>query len=263
MSNWIRRITDRYTKDPNSNIGKLISMIEEEVNETLFQTNDRIVYYQDIENAEGAILDDYGRDVGQPRLSMDDESYLFMIITKDQADFSRGDIETINEMMDLLLSGDYIGLKETWTTDLYQEYAGIVLYYNSDRFFPRLRFDGTAKFDGSYIFQGNRPGEFETESHDYMKMAIGRIVEKGVKIYYAVPIEFYVSAYKKYDWHNLWKFSREYSVQTEYQFSQNINLSENNATGVFRFDGGSFFNGVHTFDGTRKHVSHSMEIEVK
>ncbi|KAB8139256.1 DUF2612 domain-containing protein [Gracilibacillus oryzae] len=128
----IKKITDRYTQNPNSNIGKLISIFEEELQE--FQvTNGKIKHYQDIDNAVGKVLDNYGNEVGQPRYGADDDLYRLLIKTKDKANFSEGDIETINEIMSIVMGNDYIGLKESWTSNVYDhEPAAIELYLSEN-----------------------------------------------------------------------------------------------------------------------------------
>lgn len=248
---WIKLITDRYTKKPDSNIGKLISMIEEEVEELLVKTNESMVYYQDIYNARGKVLDRYGEDVGQPRLGMDDESYLFMMLTKDRADYSRGDIETINEMMTLLIGDNYKGMVETWTSPLYDEKAGIVLYYDFDRFFPILKLDGTAKLDGEYILAGLKPGEFRSESHEYMRRAIKRIVERGVKIYFAVPQTHVIDAKTEYTNFTTWKNDRYVNAKNEYTFGNQVS-NEYETNKALRLDGSTQLYGLHNLNGERR-----------
>lgn len=256
---FIGKITSRYTQNPDSNIGRIIKVITDEMQE-LTDTNMMIVEYQDIDKTVGRPLDRYGWDVGQPRAGMDDESYRFMIKTKDRANFSNGDIETINEMMDNLLGDSYLGLRETWA-GYSNEPAAIVLLYDTDVFIPQLLFDGSARFDGEYLFSGNREGEFATAALDNIKVAIRRVVKRGIKVYFGIPL------------------SGNYQFDTRYASLVRIDLSTtyrqfaayNQATAVkqvgsitkaLTFDGSAFFNGVHTFDGRRDPVSYGGTVKV-
>lgn len=124
----IEMITSRYTQEPNSNIAKIIRIIADQLND-LKETDLSLKEYQDIDSAVGKVLDRFGKDVGQERMGMEDDPYRFMIKTKDQANFSNGDIETINEMMETLLGNHYIELKESWRSSVNEyEPAALELY---------------------------------------------------------------------------------------------------------------------------------------
>lgn len=66
IKDMLRRLTDVYNKDPNSNIGRLIGILHEQmvqVNQTLHRIED----WRSIDKAEGVVLDRIGQNVVQPR----------------------------------------------------------------------------------------------------------------------------------------------------------------------------------------------------
>lgn len=256
---FIGKITSRYTQNPDSNIGRVIKVITEEMQE-LIDTNMMIVEYQDIDKAVGRALDRYGWDVGQPRAGMDDESYRFMIKTKDQANFSNGDIETINEMMDNLLGDSYLGLRETWA-GYSNEPAAIVLLYDTDVFIPQLLFDGSARFDGEYLFSGNREGEFATAALDNIKVAIRRVVKRGIKVYFGIPLS------GNYQFDTRYAASMRIDMRSSYQqpvtYRQVMTTKQTaSIKKALTFDGSAFFNGMHTFNGERGPIHYGGSIRV-
>ncbi|SFP19162.1 hypothetical protein [Salibacterium halotolerans] len=259
MLSWI---TDRYTKRPDSNIAKLMAVVGEEIQEKLFDTRDAIVYYQDIDNAEGKVLDRFGQDVGQQRNGMDDQSYRYMIKTKDSANFSNGDIETINEIMDNLLGDAYKGLAECWRYEKYDnEPAALVLLYETDIFTPQLKFDGTAKFDGTYLFSGNKGGQFATAAIENVRTSIRRIVQDGIRIYFGVPIEAAYQDIIAYSTLIVPRISKAYALPINYESSFHVQR-DTQITKALKFDGSASFNGVHQFDGERAPTEYGIRMMI-
>jgi hypothetical protein len=105
FTDMLKRLTDRYKKDPNSNIGKIIKIVADELEE-IQSTLERIEEWKDVENAEGVALDDLGSNVGQPRGAATDEIYRILLRSKVARNFSDGTIDTIIRVLSLALNCD-------------------------------------------------------------------------------------------------------------------------------------------------------------
>ncbi|UQD52299.1 hypothetical protein C0971_09965 [Bacillus methanolicus] len=98
ITEWLSKLTDNYKKDPNSSIGKLLSVIYDEIEElkSVFQ---KIEDWRNINKAEGTTLDLTGENIGQPRGKATDEIYRVMIRAKEVLNQSDG---TINKIIEVL-----------------------------------------------------------------------------------------------------------------------------------------------------------------
>lgn len=133
----IERLTDNYSKDLESNVGKLFIIVGDELEE-LEELFSKIYDSRDIDKAEGRSLDRVGNNVQQLRWDTDDEFYRQLIKTKIIANLSIGDIETINEVANVLLGEGYKGVEETWNKSRYDfEPAGLeITITNLNRTIP-------------------------------------------------------------------------------------------------------------------------------
>lgn len=83
---------------------------------------------RDIDQAYGKTLDYIGKNVLEPRGVKNDDVYRLYIKTKVIANWSKGDIPTMNQVSQTLFGKDFINLKETWSDPIYgEDIAGIVL----------------------------------------------------------------------------------------------------------------------------------------
>jgi hypothetical protein len=105
FEDMLNRLTDRYRKDPDSNIGKIIKIITDEF-DLIKETFERIEEWEDIEKAEGAVLDDIGKDIGQPRGAATDEIYRILLRSKMARNLSDGTIDTIIRVLAIALNTD-------------------------------------------------------------------------------------------------------------------------------------------------------------
>lgn len=136
----IKRLTDNYQKNPNGKIAKLLQLVAEQIEE-LNETDITIRNWRDIDQAEGAVLDDIGHDVGEPRERRDDAEYRDGIKTKIQANLSRGDLETVQQMALVYFDSDLIRVQETWALDRYNnEPAGLVIAFEDSRLLNNVPF---------------------------------------------------------------------------------------------------------------------------
>ncbi|MED5041475.1 hypothetical protein P9848_05625 [Geobacillus stearothermophilus] len=110
----IERLTDVYKKTANNNIGKIIKLLSDEL-DAIQQSLDTIELWRGIDNAEGTTLDLIGENIGQQRLGLSDAAFRLRIKTKIKANTSRGDIETLNEVLRTFLSDSFIGIQEMWS----------------------------------------------------------------------------------------------------------------------------------------------------
>lgn len=110
------RLTDAYKRNPESNVYKLAQLACHHVQENA-DVLDRIQAWRDIDQAEGAILDDIGRDVRQNRGVAADNVYRTLIKAKIKRNLSDGSINTIIDFISFILSCDprEIAVRELWT----------------------------------------------------------------------------------------------------------------------------------------------------
>ncbi|NNV04650.1 hypothetical protein [Brevibacillus sp. MCWH] len=117
FTDMLSRLTDVYRKDPQSNIGKVIKILTDEL-DLLKTTFDRIEEWRDVEKAEGAVLDDSGMNVGQPRGAATDEIYRILLRSKVARNFSDGTIDTIIRVISIAVNADP---KEIRIQELYND----------------------------------------------------------------------------------------------------------------------------------------------
>ena len=109
----LKRLLSAYNKNPNSNIGKLLSILGDQLGEV--KTNFELINeYRDIDNAKGKTLDLIGTNVNQYRGTSTDEVYRVLIKSKISRGLSTGDINSILETLSVALDVPYseIGLTE-------------------------------------------------------------------------------------------------------------------------------------------------------
>ncbi|MCU6794154.1 hypothetical protein OB236_18785 [Paenibacillus sp. WQ 127069] len=128
VRDMLRLLTDNYNKSPQSNIGKLLSIINDQLND-LLQTLDTMEKWRDIDLAEGTTLDGIGQNVAQPRGAASDQVYRILIKTKIARNLSRGDINTVIRVIALAVKAEYseIEIQEKYTETLEPEPAAISL----------------------------------------------------------------------------------------------------------------------------------------
>jgi hypothetical protein len=111
----LSKFQDYFRKDPNSNIGKLMTIFAEQLQD-LELTNQRIREWRDIDKAEGAVLDEIGVELNQPRGVATDEVYRVLLKSKNARNLSTGDINTIIRVLSIALDAEpsEIRIKEQW-----------------------------------------------------------------------------------------------------------------------------------------------------
>lgn len=124
----LKRLTDVYNKNPNSNIGKIISIVASQM-DYLTSTFERIERWRGIDEARGTTLDNIGKNVDQLRGQTSDEVYRILIKSKIARNLSTGDINTIINILALSIDTDpsEIRIQETWNDPEDPEPAGIKL----------------------------------------------------------------------------------------------------------------------------------------
>ena len=105
VQDMLRRLTDVFRKDQDSNIGKLMAIFAAQL-QKLEQTVQRVEEWRDIDKAEGTTLDRIGENVGQPRGVATDEIYRILIKSKIARNLSKGDINTIITVLATALNTD-------------------------------------------------------------------------------------------------------------------------------------------------------------
>lgn len=128
VQDMLRRLTDVFRKDPDSNIGKLMAILADQL-QKLEQTACRIEEWRDIEKAQGTTLDRIGENVAQNRGAATDEIYRILIKSKIARNLSKGDINTIISVLSTALNTDprEITIEERYTDPVDPEPAAISL----------------------------------------------------------------------------------------------------------------------------------------
>ncbi len=113
----LRRLPDFFNKQAESTLGKLLSIIAEELAK-LETTQNRIRLWRDIDNAQGTTLDRIGVNVGQSRGTASDEVYRILIKSKIARNRSTGDINTIIRVLSVALScpPSDVKIEEMWAS---------------------------------------------------------------------------------------------------------------------------------------------------
>lgn len=124
----LKKLTDVFTKNPKSNMGKLITIMAVQLRD-LEHTFETIQEWRDIDTAKGTTLDRIGENVVQPRGAATDEVYRIMIKSKIARNLSKADINTIIRVIAVALGTDYsdIEIKEQFNDAFDKEPAAISL----------------------------------------------------------------------------------------------------------------------------------------
>lgn len=201
----VKRLTDNYKKNPESNIGKLLSIIDFEL-DRLKETYKLIDSYRAIDNATGATLDNIGKNVLQERGGMDDVTYRLFLKTRIKSNLSGGQIKTINEILTANFGENFLGIREVWgDADYSNEPAAFEVSYLN--FFDKVKalyeygeddpwflngvyfLDGTRKLDGGYSFIY---ADFEARIIEYMRLSkeiIQNVTSAGVQTWWNEVLE--------------------------------------------------------------------------
>jgi hypothetical protein len=115
LNDMIRRLTDNYKKDSESNIGKLLNIVASELEDTKEAIN-KTGLYRDIDQAAGATLDRIGLNVQQFRGQATDPVYRILIKSKISRNLSDGSINTLIRVLSITLdiNPNQIQVRELW-----------------------------------------------------------------------------------------------------------------------------------------------------
>jgi hypothetical protein len=271
----VKRLTDNYKKNPESNIGKLLSIIDFEL-DRLKDTYKLIDSYRAIDNATGQTLDNIGKNVLQERGGMDDITYRLFLKVKIRSNLSGGQIETINDIMTTILGDNYLGLREVWDNStygnepaafeirfvnffskiasLYADAENDPYYFNGEYYF-----DGTRKFDGGYTFSyATWEPQIIATMAKYMDVA-EFIRASGVRAWWCEPLDIETLI----NIENNVTITDKESAITDISILNDVTLTEqteviNGATSLF--DGMFYFDGGISFDGNRDFVVNDVII---
>lgn len=110
-----RKLTDAYTKNPDSNIGKLVVILSEQIDEVRGTLN-KIEEWRDIDKAQGTTLDLIGENVGQTRGLATDEIMRILIRARVARNLSDGTFNGIIKALAVTLNttSDRIKIKELY-----------------------------------------------------------------------------------------------------------------------------------------------------
>ncbi|MGG1443519.1 hypothetical protein ABE354_16020 [Brevibacillus laterosporus] len=128
LKDFVARLTDNYTKDPDSNMGKIIRLFQEQIQQ-LDQSFSVIADNRDENQAAGKWLDTIGKEVGQPRGKAADEVYRMLIKSKRAKNRSHGEINTIIQVLADALQVPVSDVKvvELFNSDLLKEPAAFLV----------------------------------------------------------------------------------------------------------------------------------------
>ena len=192
----LEKIPDTFSKKKESKTAKLFKLIADEM-ESLKDTLETIQSYRDIDQAQGQALDRIGDNVNEQRRGNNDFDYRTFIKTNIIANRSKGDIETINEVLSVLMGDSYLGLRELWNDERYDnEDAAIairmrnlddLIEYKQEHETEPWYLDGSYLFDGTKKLNGGAIYDVSIEDYERIQRAAERIVAAGIKVYWEVP----------------------------------------------------------------------------
>lgn len=115
LNEMMWKLTSKFTKRPDSNIGKLMNLFAEQYDLVKLDLQ-RQLDWKNIDVAEGLALDEYGKMVGIPRGTWDDQQYRIRIKTGIARNISDGTINSVIQILAATLSVDpkTITLKSMW-----------------------------------------------------------------------------------------------------------------------------------------------------
>lgn len=276
LADTLKRLTSRYLKAPYSNMGKLFSIVSIQI-EDVRRTLEKIEQSRDVDQAIGASLDRIGRNVGQARGNSPDIDYRKWIKTKIIANRSRGDIETINEVLDVLMGAAYLGVQEAWSyteyhhepaalvireKDLadyiekeYEEYFDVPLYLNGE-----FTLSGVKQLNGGFVYDAVETLPQRIESMRMMKEIAKRIISGGVRVYWETPVSVVSGITLTHDVRPGGAVSPENINKIDHQASmlEIVHISgfskANQLDGFYRLHGEAFL------DGEKDFLVHKVEI---
>lgn len=115
LNNMLKRLTDAYSRNPESNVGKLLGIAAGEL-EDLQEALQKTRLYRDIDQAEGITLNSIGFNVQQYRGQATDEVYRILIKSKISRNLSDGSINAIIRVLAVILDTTTSGIqiRELW-----------------------------------------------------------------------------------------------------------------------------------------------------
>ena len=115
LTRFVDRLTDNYSKDPDSNVYKLMSIAAGVIQENE-DTLNRIGDWRDVDQAQGKALDMLGQNVRQNRGQAPDEVYRVLIKSKIKRNLSNGSINTLIDFLSFILQVPKTSIKinELW-----------------------------------------------------------------------------------------------------------------------------------------------------
>ncbi|EAF5461902.1 hypothetical protein CPC87_06795 [Listeria monocytogenes] len=106
VKDFLRKLTDAFTKSEKSNIGKLFIIVDQQIS-VLTSALEKTEEWRDIDNAKGRTLNKLGENVGQDRGRATDEVYRVLIRGKVARNASDGTINKIIQAIAKSLDCNY------------------------------------------------------------------------------------------------------------------------------------------------------------
>lgn len=116
FQDMFRKLTDAYTKNENSNVGKVLLLLSEQIDD-LNGTLTTVENYRDLNSATGTTLDLIGQAVGQPRGKATDEVYRILIRARIARNASDGTTDKIILALSLALNTNPSNIKISELSD--------------------------------------------------------------------------------------------------------------------------------------------------
>lgn len=273
----IKRLTDNYKKNPESNIGKLLSIVDYEIDNMKLAFN-TIELYRSIDNATGITLDNIGKNVLQERGVMDDVLYRLLLKTKVRANLSGGQIETLNDVLNVLLGVNFLSIREVWNDPTYgNEPAALEIRYIN--FFDKIRAQYSNAEDDPWYLNGNYDlsgvrlldggltfiySDYEPKILEAMaqtKKMVNFVKAGGVKAYWVEPLLVENAINITHDTN----LKTNKNLVNTINITQDVNISKLTASNIENnpavlFEDTYFFNSDLTMSGVRPIIRHDVTI---
>lgn len=108
MAHWstrqlVNELSHHWYKEDNGNVYKLIDVFASSIGQ-ISETADKVIGWRDLDQAEGAVLDMFGKDIKTYRANDNDDDYRFMIRLKQLISRAQGTIPSIFKIVSTALN---------------------------------------------------------------------------------------------------------------------------------------------------------------
>ncbi len=173
----IKRLPSIYNRKEDSNNYKLLFIPAYEIDQIYDAHGRAKIWRLNLSEAMGKTLDYLGQNIQQPRDEDDDVDYRMWLQVKRIANLSKGEIESYNKALILMMQDSFIGLYETWKSFIYlnqEDPTGLRI--GADRWFlTGMRYDEEPAEPAAVVVEFDHQKYWDLVG-EYYKDIIDRII---------------------------------------------------------------------------------------